>query len=175
MSKATVVFANGSKQIAHNLDDTMFRWHLRKLEQTNEVLEYYQQQPIAIRDCSSPSSPEQALTWRTEVQNQLTAIQQHIHIVKTDNRLGGRVQFEKAVRHLKIALFEIQAQLRNLKQYIVQQTGQQDDEKRIRRISVENNLIIAQAEIIRLQRLLIEHHGLDTDVVMGDGRNGGES
>lgn len=88
MTRATIIFANGSKQMARNLDDQMLRWHERRLAIAKPSLEppvaTRTEQPapeppepstpvlpeldsIAVRDCSHPADMTEAQAWRDEL------------------------------------------------------------------------------------------------------------
>lgn len=107
MSKAIIIFADGSKQMAHNLDDQRFRWYERRLV-TYQDLEDAYSRGIAIRTESEPDGLYQAGQWRAECVSQIKALENqrailkqqkssqtyevmHTAIILTQNELQGRI------------------------------------------------------------------------------------
>lgn len=214
---AIIVFADGSKQMAHNLDDQRFRWHERKHVES-EIRQSEPNDGLAIRDCSDPSSLHEAIVWRSELVAQNTYINNVIQVLKA-TEFENRDEREQALLLPKMAKKEIEAQLAvtngfiklrdsNMAQerlsllkrknasiekqreekeqkkkaheeqrMIAQETKDQKNAERLqeslalnRQLSSENRtlreqLISAQAEIIRLQRLLIQQFGLAEEIV----------
>lgn len=159
MSKATIIFADGSKQMAHNLDDGRFRWYERKVYHLEDVKQSHAK-GIPIRDCSSPPSLETAIEWRKE----LLAIKTSINEAKYIMRLELRAPTKDGL-YLMIALGETEKQLQSLSDYIkiqrVSLANRVDDiegQRYKRRLQHENNAL--KSQVIRLQQILLEQFGI---------------
>lgn len=142
---ATVIFADGSKHLAHNLDDLSFRWQERKIAQAEEVLDVTYK-GIVIRDCSNPSSVEQAREWKNQLNVQQMALQQYQHILE-QRGFPSKSAFKRAVAPLRAGITEIIAQHSNLKHYI-----RENDPDYARNQSLAERV----EELERVVRLLLE-------------------
>ena len=171
MSKAIIVFANGSKEMAHNLDDQRLRWYERKLLVAQEIRGYHNA-GITIRDCSLPKDRDQARVWQSELKSQLSALTQQLIILGASYRNKalmhqGTIQFRLAVQEIQGQLGAVKAYLRECAEKELESSTDPDDHK-IRKAQLLEKLVDAQEEIIRLQRLLIDQFGLSGDVVYED-------
>lgn len=113
MTQAIVVFSDGSKQMAHNLDDGRFRWHERKVYEAEQIL-FVHMNGIYIRDCSNPKTVQQAKEWRALMHLQLGVVRSQIEILKA-HYVSHRTFMDNS-QHLRIAEFELCAQISALKQ-----------------------------------------------------------
>ena len=98
--RATIVFADGSKQIAHALDDLYERWEERRIARAEDVAALYEQ-GIAIPEIETPSSIEEALVWRTQLLKMKDALLDQRRIV-----LESGNKFTQAARLRPIGLAE---------------------------------------------------------------------
>lgn len=173
MSKAYIIFADGSKQMAHNLDDSRFRWaEQRKLRYADEILKTHKD-GIVIRDCSTVTNIEDAKAWKEEIALQQATLQQHSIYLKS--QLKSRLKNQAS--HISVALVECQLQSAWLSRYIKENSSgdpanNPPDSKR-KELFAENarlskELSEAKDEIIRLQKLLIEQFGIDERIVLRD-------
>jgi hypothetical protein len=167
MTKAVVVFADGSKSMSRNLDDSGLRWYERKVADAKGVRDLHQD-GILIRDCSLPENQEQALNWRAELKAQLAALTQQRQIMQL--AFPSRVRMLEGTLQLRIAIQEVQGQLGTLKNSIrtfdadANGDGMTSVRDTIHTLKVENRemrnqLIDMQAKVIWLQSLLIEQLG----------------
>lgn len=174
MTKATIVFADGSKQIARQLDDSRLRWYERKVEEPDAIRDLHSQ-GIVIRDCSLPANMEQAHNWRAELKAQLAALMQQRQIMQL--AFPSRLKMLEGTLQLRIAIQEVQGQLGGLKNSIrnfdneLTGDGMTSVRDTIHTLKVENHslrnqLIETQAQVIWLQSLLIEQFGFShTDLL----------
>lgn len=173
MTKAIIIFADGSKQMAHNLDDSKERWYERKVAQAEEVYEEVRNlSQIAIIDASDPKDYDQATSWQSQL------ISMKVAITNRRSLLKEKWAYRKENDFLLAVYREIEGQLGvikgPLKKFTIElaNTGRASELKSKGAIAVGenkeliNSLIVAQAEIIRLQKLLIEQFGLPESVVM---------
>ena len=100
MARAIIVFADGSKQMSHNLDDSRFRWHERKLVTYDDISNAYGD-GITIRDTSHPSHLSEAQEWRTELIKQQIALQSQL-IILSEGKLDHS-NFSKDAMLLDVA------------------------------------------------------------------------
>lgn len=88
MAKATIVFADGSKQMAHNLDDSRLRWHLRRVDHPDDAYTL-QAEGIAVR-YGEPESVAQAQQYIHELKAQRAAILAAKRLVLDERTDAGR-------------------------------------------------------------------------------------
>jgi len=123
---ARIVFADGSKAMAHNTNDLMFRWHERKSYEPVEIVKIHRD-GISIRDCSQPSSEDEANAWRVELLQQKSTLQSQIHALRKSSSF-------KAYKHPHMfgALNEIDCQLIALTEELRKFKAQREAEKQTR-------------------------------------------
>lgn len=163
MTKAIIIFADGSKQMAHNMDDQKFRWYERKRAEFEEIKKLAKT-GIIIRACNHPSSINQANEWRTELKLQHSELSQQIAILKAKFR-GNFAGDDYAIhsKGTKIALLQVETELTHINRYIESvRIDTVDNENQV----LKQKLFDAQSEIIRLQRLLIDQFNLPEDMVI---------
>lgn len=76
MGRAVIIFSDGSKRMARNLDDHNFRWAERANAKTEALMDGFRA-GVHVRDCQSPPSPEKAFDWYLELKQQRYIIVQH--------------------------------------------------------------------------------------------------
>lgn len=159
MPKAIIIFADGSKQMSHNMDDSRLRWHERKLIEADDILKHFAK-GLCVRDCSSPTDLVEARAWKSELVKQQASISQSLAYVKRE----VPSQYMNKTIAMRVAMQEIMLQNTHLKAWFQDNdethfAGKSNDELR-------DELIQAQAEIIRLQRILIEQFNIDEGIVI---------
>lgn len=166
--KVLIVFADGSKQMAHNTDDLKLRWYERKVVRAREVDdELYSGIPLPIYDF--PQDREWAIQYQAELKELRMGLMQRASIAQ-EQRMP-----ENAYRSLVNARMQVEAKLglinKKVKEFNVAALANSKHLKQERPQStpdLRDELINAQTEIIRLQRLLIEQFGLPDSVVYID-------
>lgn len=111
MGNARIVFADGSKHMAHNTNDLMFRWHERKSSEAVEIMEIHHK-GITIRDCSNPRDLDEANAWKLELSQQKLTLDDQLRVLKQSVLFGSR-----KFPHVTNAIEEIMCQqgvLRNI-------------------------------------------------------------
>lgn len=104
MSKAIIVFADGSKQMAHNTDDLRFRWYERKTYDPIEVMETHRE-GIYVRDCSEPHNLAEAKSWRLELSQQKAILEGQLRTLRNSPYFKSHTH-----PHLARAMTEVMAQ-----------------------------------------------------------------
>lgn len=167
MVRATIVFADGSKQMAHNLDDTQLRWQLRKLRTADEITADFSR-GLAIRSVDNPDSIEIAREWKQEFVEQKLEIEARISVLKTV-WYRNKVDLKRATVGCATAISELNGNIARLNLYLHKQSDSQrrapqekniNSQLRIERNSYREALVQTQAEIIYLQALLLEQFGI---------------
>lgn len=128
MSKAIIIFADGSKQMAHNVDDSRFRWYERKRLGYEEVVEA-QQDGFVIRDTINPPSLNIARIWKSELASQQASIVSQLTILKFGAEYHDSYKQDKAL--LVLAKVAIEAELTNVNGYIKSEEAKADKAKTI--------------------------------------------
>lgn len=171
MAKAMIVFADGSKRMAHNLDDLNFRWYERKTGQVEE-LEGASRQGIAFHYLTGEQLQDVPLQQLLDIRAELGAQYQTCLIeLKMLKERCPEYEYRRRSLQLEGARVEIAKQLKLLKPAIAHASQHQRETKSKeykRRLREDNErlqceLLDAQSEIIRLQRIIIEHLGISTE------------
>lgn len=114
MSNVRIVFADGSKQMAHNTDDLMLRW-AERVAVDSETIARQHRNGIYIRDCSDCRSLEQAREWQKQLRLQIGALEHQCKVLKAENFPSD---YERLSFPLRSAMTEIRTQLVILRSYI---------------------------------------------------------
>jgi hypothetical protein len=109
-SRAIIVFADGSKQMAHNTDDLMLRWHERKALRKDEILRQHER-GVAVLDCSAVAGFAQARDWNDQLLKQKLALENQLAVIR--GVLAKKEYYEQTV-HLRGAVAEIEVQRHSL-------------------------------------------------------------
>lgn len=171
-----IIFADGSKQMAHNLDDTMLRWQERRLKTVDEVFRF-SREGIPIPDYGEPQTIADAMKFRGEIQGMIATINLQQNLIK--NNPG----YKKQWFHLMNVNQELGRQSMVMKEFIKQFNLQNlaSDRDTSKTIKIDNlkeenkrlqkelgeyrrGLALARKEIRQLQRVLIDQfhiEGLD--------------
>lgn len=137
---ATVIFADGSKQMAHNLDDTRERWHLRVTRDADDVRGIWRR-GIIIPDYTTPGSIDEAHEQRQQLVDMLAKLRAQAAIVDAEVRFDQRKVTQKPI---SVAVHEISRQLSAVNAYIKQynvNTRDQVNEDFIQHLREENNAL----------------------------------
>jgi hypothetical protein len=86
---AKVIFSDGSKAMAHNLDDLRERWLARR--QKEEYVWQVTLDPPLIHDWENPASIEQAKQWKLEAQRVLAATDMDLAQINAEDGLGAKL------------------------------------------------------------------------------------
>lgn len=124
MSSARVVFADGSKQMAHNTDDLMLRWQERVATSREDITRQHRN-GIYIRDCSECQSLEQAREWQKQLLIQIGALENQCEVLKAE---CFTAEYERLSFPLRTAMVEIRTQLAILRGFIRDATTRQQQE-----------------------------------------------
>ena len=158
MSNAIIIFADGSKQMAHNLDDNHFRWYESKLASYEEVVSAFSE-GITIRDSFEPRGLVEAQNIRTELIAQKTSLENDILIIKAYvedfiEREKQCLLFKLAKKEIEVKLVEINAYIskRNIRRSEIQTYGEnartlQYTEAQARKLQIEQE----KTERLKLQ------------------------
>lgn len=140
MPKATVIFADGSKQLAHNLNDLNLRWYERKIAQAEDVAALYEQ-GVAIPELVTPETIDEALNLRTQFIAMKNALLEQYRTIneqrygKQEDRYRRR-PIGYAVQLVDLRLSEIAA---FIKQYNITTSMDRDDY--VQRLKDENDAL----------------------------------
>lgn len=85
---ARVMFSDGSKAMAHNLDDLRERWLARR--QKEEYVWKVNLEPPLIYEWNNPASIEQARQWKLQAQSVLAATDMELAQLNAEGRLDAR-------------------------------------------------------------------------------------
>lgn len=174
MTKAIVVFSDGSKRLAHNLDDSAFRWMERKAAQADEVRHEFGS-GIVLPDVSNPETYDQAIAFKAQLVAAKTALEQRRLL------LDGQYAYADEFRHVRLGIHEVDGLLHALaepmRKFRIEMANddQQVEIKREKAIlrqridSLTAELMAAQKEIIRLQHLLISQFEIPDTIVFPNG------
>lgn len=171
MTKAIIIFADGSKQMAHNLDDSHLRWYERKVHQAEQIEQEFKV-GLAILDASNPENIDVADAWRGQLMDAKMALEERRLLV------NGNFRFSRTYTLIGLAIVVVNTQLSKLSNAIKKMRMKESDNNsldELRRVvkeyKEENNTlrqgnVLLKDEIIRLQRLLIEQFGISESVVL---------
>lgn len=87
--RAIVIFSDGSKRMAHNTDDLMFRWHERRISTAEDIYPILND-GFYIPDFDNTDSSESLLATRGILVQQKKAIESQILIAKTSERISNQ-------------------------------------------------------------------------------------
>lgn len=117
MGHAIIVFADGSKQMAHNLDDLRFRWHERKLSQAEETLDMLRTEQVVIR-CEEPENILQANRFISELKSQAASLRR---TEATLQRGSPSAEKRDALLGLRAAIMECESRRAQLAAWVTEQ------------------------------------------------------
>lgn len=141
MAKATVVFADGSKQMAHNLNDLDLRWYERKVAQAEEVGALYEQ-GIAIPNFSASSSIDEVLVIRAQFVAMKGALTEQLKVI--GERQYGRVEERYRRRPIGYAIQLVDVQLSQIAAHIKQHNiaaSESEHKEYARQLRAENEAL----------------------------------
>jgi hypothetical protein len=111
-NKATIVFANGSKEMAHNLDDLRERWILRKKEE--EEYSRVQFDPSEAKDYRNPRDLAESRQWVSELKEEERRIEIDLAAIKNrdrEDRLLSGVYFAYRASFVAEKAYKVAARL----------------------------------------------------------------
>ena len=171
MNKAIIMFADGSKQMAHNLDDSRLRWELRRLNSVEDVLNF-SHMGIAIPDFGIPKDYHEAVHNRAQIQAMIASVnlsqsflkgirykKQWYHLSSVNQELGRQMMIIKDF--IKRQNMELNGQSRDIPN-IEFQKKLKDENKELRdqNHSQQVEIDTLKSTVIQLQAVLLEKFGI---------------
>jgi len=125
MTKARVIFAGGSKRMAHNNEDLFERWQIRVSQTVEQELPLTGVIDSAVREFipnyGTPSSVQECRTWRIDLIQKDRILARELTLINRESRGLHDTKKRYAERRsvLVEAVKECQSQLRLLKSWLV--------------------------------------------------------
>lgn len=139
MPRVIVVFADGSKRLAHNLDDTRERWELRK-EVCRRELELESERGYAVVQIDQDTPFDEYLQYQAVLVDQLSAIK---------TRIAGAPRGSYLLRHLYAVSDTIREQLQIAKQIAAHHTMSEMERNRQQKHQMKRERIEAAEQEVR--------------------------